>query len=303
MPHNLYLHSGLVLSRRINRNSPRQVHEAIIYNAIESGMALFCSFFINLSIIAVNAGNFFDLTCSENADGPYACLSPQAYSPAASHGGGGHCTLPLDGRPGLCGQIGLSGEGTALQHGLGKSALYVWAVGLLAAGQAATMTATYAGQVIMGGCLEIQLAPWKRVAFTRVIALGPSILVAAYTIDTGAYNNINEYLNVIQSLQLPFAMLPLLCFTAQGRIMGRFRSGSATLGVNVLLAALILAVNAVLVVQFCAGFSTVGVIAVSMYTVLYLLICTCMVTSRFFTRCNRSVVVAQHLLPSHNAVM
>merc|ERR1712048_239053 len=152
-----------------------------------------------------------------------------------------HCNLPTGGN-GICNDIGLNGEGNALKHGIGGSALYIWAIGLLAAGQAATMTCTYAGQIIMGGCLEIQLAPWKRVAFTRAIALGPSIFVAAATVgDDKLFNSINEYLNVLQSVQLPFAMLPLLYFTSQPRVMGRFRSYRGVLIMNFSLAAVVLA--------------------------------------------------------------
>merc|ERR1719437_120993 len=65
MPHNLYLHSGLVLSRKINRNSPKKVHEATWYNFLESALALLASFFINLAIVATNAGNFYNPTCAE----------------------------------------------------------------------------------------------------------------------------------------------------------------------------------------------------------------------------------------------
>merc|ERR1711937_578025 len=122
-----------------------------------------------------------------------------------------------DGKAGVCAEIGLSLEGDALKHALGPAALYIWAVGLLAAGQAATMTATYAGQIIMGGCLEIVLAPWKRVAFTRCIALGPSVFIAWWssTVNPQLYNTINELLNTLQSGQLPFAMLPLLHVSSQ----------------------------------------------------------------------------------------
>jgi len=136
------------------------------------------------------------------------------------------------------------------------------------------MTCTYAGQIIMGGCLEIQLAPWKRVAVTRAAALGPSILVAAMTVGNDTlFNNINEYLNVLQSLQLPFAMLPLLNFTSKTAVMGRHRSSGVALTINFLLAAIVLSVNALLVVQFAEDFSVAGQVAVSIYAVLYVAIC------------------------------
>lgn len=273
MPHNLYLHSGLVLSRRINRASIHRVYEAIRYNAMESALALICSFFINLAIVAANANNFYVETCARADGGPFACLD----SAAVDEGQGqGSCVLP-SGAAGVCSELGLDKEGIALKHGLGDYALYIWAIGLLAAGQAATMTCTYAGQVIMGGIIEINLAPWKRVAFTRAIALGPSVAVAFLTIDGNLYNDINEYLNVLQSLQLPFAMLPVLHFSADRTLMGRFRPGPFKLVVNVTLALLILTVNSMLVVQFTETFSTTGIVFVYMYAVVYIAVCVRMV--------------------------
>jgi len=277
MPHNLYLHSGLVLSRRIDRNSNRKVNNAINYNLIESGLALFCSFLINLSVVAANAGNFFSDTCATKHDGPYACLSPDAID--SKDPTYGHCTSPVG--EGLCAVIGLKGEGAALETGIGKASLYIWSIGLLAAGQAATMTCTYAGQIIMGGCLQIELAPWKRVALTRAAALGPSILVATLTIgDDKLFNAINEYLNVFQSLQLPFAMLPVLAISSKPRIMGRFCSSCLMAILNRGVAVLVLVVNFVAVVQFAEGFSKVGKVLIAVYGLLYFGICARMLFIR-----------------------
>jgi natural resistance-associated macrophage protein len=283
MPHNLYLHSGLVISRDIKRTSPNRVYEAITYNFLESSLALLVSFFINLAVVAVNANSFYDPVCAAQDGGPWACLSSEAFHARHNDGSGHPCHLPGgSGEMGKCGDIGLALEGTALQRGLGHAALYIWAVGLLAAGQAATMTATYAGQVIMGGCLEIQLAPWKRVAFTRCIALGPSVFIAwlSSTVDPQLYNTINELLNTLQSVQLPFAMLPLLHVSSQAHIMGVFKSGCIKTIVNLSLASIILVVNAILVVQYAQTFDTVGIILVICYAVVYLLICARMVLNK-----------------------
>ena len=214
MPHNLYLHSGLVLSRKIKRSRPSRVHAAIWYARIESAMALLVSFFINLAIVATNADAFFAKSCTTLTNGPFACMDADAFNRSGDNkhtapgSQGTSCVMPSGGM-GQCGELGLSSEGYALASSLGESALYIWAVGLLAAGQASTMVCTYAGQIIMGGCLQIQLAPWKRVAFTRAIALGPAMLVAVSTgSDTSLFNNINEYLNVLQSLQLVSGVRP-----------------------------------------------------------------------------------------------
>ena len=90
--------------------------------------------------------------------------------------------------------------GAALEAvGDGVSSKIIWGIGLLAAGQAATMTATFAGQIIMEGFLNIKIAMWKRVAVTRACALGPSLAVALYTADNpGLTNSINEWLNILQ---------------------------------------------------------------------------------------------------------
>jgi natural resistance-associated macrophage protein len=260
-----------VLSRNINRNSPKKVNDATWYNLIESALALLVSFFINVAVVATNAGNFFNINCAEADGGPYACLHPKSIQGDPSTDI--KCTRPSGGY-GICTDIGLSQEGTALKHGIGDAALYIWAIGLLAAGQAATMTCTYAGQIIMGGCLQIQLAPWKRVAFTRAFALGPSIVVAAVTVGSNSlFNTINEYLNVLQSVQLPFAMLPLLYFTSRTGFMGRFKSRPGVLIMNFCLAGIVLAVNGTLVVQFVEGYQLGGIIAVCCCATLYLFLC------------------------------
>jgi natural resistance-associated macrophage protein len=283
MPHNLYLHSSLVLSRKIERTSPDRVNQAIKYNLIESSLALLISFFINLGILAANANNFYSPTCAEHPQGPYACLSIAAFDASGDvgNGQGTPCVLPT-GASGKCGQIGLDSEANALKYGLGHAATYTWAIGLLAAGQASTMTCTYAGQVIMGGCLDIQLAPWKRVAFTRALALGPSIAVAATTIsDSGLYNDINEYLNVLQSVQLPFAMLPLLHFSAQKSLLGRFRSSPCFMFLNVCLALVVMSINMYLIYQFLEDKSLSYIVPVCIYGVLYFFVCMCMMWTDF----------------------
>jgi len=259
MPHNLYLHSGLVLSRKVKRDSPTRVYAAIWYSRIEAAAALLFSFFINLAIIAANASEFFNPVCAELTNGPFACFSTETTGgdgvSNGSAGGGGSrqlCALPSrDNVSGACDELGLQLEGRALAEGLSQSSLYIWALGLLAAGQASTMVCTYAGQIIMGGCLQLELAAWKRVAITRIFALGPALAVALSTVENAKlFININEYLNILQSVQLPFAMLPVLHFASSKRHLGRFASGPILFAVTCCLAFLVLSVNVLLVVQF-----------------------------------------------------
>lgn len=116
--------------------------------------------------------------------------------------------------------VGLKNAGDYLQEQFGSMAKIVWAIGLLAAGQSSTMTGTFAGQYAMQGFLDIQWAPWRRTLLTRSIALVPSLLFAISF--TANMDTMNEWLNVQQSIQLPFALTPLLVFSCNKRIMGDF---------------------------------------------------------------------------------
>lgn len=114
--------------------------------------------------------------------------------------------------------------GIFLGCSFGAAAMYIWAVGILAAGQSSTMTGTYAGQFAMEGFLNLQWARWKRVLFTRTIAIVPTFLVAFFA-DMNNLSSMNDILNAIMSLQLPFATLPTIAFTSSVQIMGEFRNG------------------------------------------------------------------------------
>lgn len=114
--------------------------------------------------------------------------------------------------------------GIFLGCSFGAAAMYIWAVGILAAGQSSTMTGTYAGQFAMEGFLNLQWARWKRVLFTRTIAIVPTFLVAFFA-NIDNLSGMNDILNAIMSLQLPFATLPTIAFTSSVQIMGEFRNG------------------------------------------------------------------------------
>uniref|UniRef100_A0A7S0JAL6 Natural resistance-associated macrophage protein n=1 Tax=Calcidiscus leptoporus TaxID=127549 RepID=A0A7S0JAL6_9EUKA len=281
MPHNLYLHSGLVLSRKVNRSSKHKVNDAIWYARIESAGALLVSFLINLALVAPNANSFFSKTCAETPSnsGPFACISRAAWAKAGSDDsdGQGEACILRGGGAGVCSELGLLSEGYALQHAFNNASLYIWAIGLLAAGQAATMTCTYAGQVIMGGCLQIRLAPWKRTALTRLFAIGPALAVAASTYNNQSlFNNINEYLNVLQSVQLPFAMLPVLHFARQSKLLGIFASRSWLRAVSYFFAAIVMVVNVILIVQFVEDYPVGAIVGVCCYGIGYCVCCVCM---------------------------
>ena len=242
MPHNLYLHSGLVQSRRVDRRKPSQVRDVLAYTFVDSALALAASFVINLAVVAAFAAFFYHANCGAST----ACV-PRA---SADEGDGASCASALL-ADGVCSTIGLGAAAPALGAVLGPTGVLLWGVGLLAAGQASTMAATIAGQYVMEGFWDIDLAKWKRVALARALALGPAVFVAVATShDAALQNSINEGLNVLQSAVLPFAMLPLLHLTSKPDLMGRFVTGPRLAAAARVAATVVLLVNIVLVVQY-----------------------------------------------------
>lgn len=106
----------------------------------------------------------------------------------------------------------------------GLAALYIWAVGILAAGQSSTMTGTYAGQFAMEGFLNLQWKRWKRVFVTRTLAIVPTFCLAYFN-NIQDLTGMNDTLNAVMSLQLPFAVIPTIAFTSSVLIMGKFANG------------------------------------------------------------------------------
>ncbi|XP_062300193.1 natural resistance-associated macrophage protein 2-like isoform X2 [Scomber scombrus] len=209
MPHNIYLHSALVKSREIDRRNKKEVKEANKYFFIESTIALFISFLINVFVVAVFAQSFFNKTNMEvnamcNATGsPHSDLFP------LNNG-----TLEVD----------IYKGGVVLGCFFGPAALYIWAIGILAAGQSSTMTGTYSGQFVMEGFLNLRWSRFARVLLTRSIAITPTLLVAIFQ-DVQHLTGMNDFLNVLQSMQLPFALIPILTFTSLTSIMNDFANG------------------------------------------------------------------------------
>jgi natural resistance-associated macrophage protein len=261
MPHNIYLHSALVQTRRVDRTDPEHVALANKYFGLEAALALLCSFLINAAVVAVFSKGFYDAACAPTGRACVFERSTPSSSPHNLHKSPQFCTTAA-GRRGVCGEIGLADAGDALMQLLGGSARTVWAVGLLAAGQSSTMTGTYAGQFVMQGFLELELMPWVRVALTRAAALGPAVAVVLYGAAQsrsaadggGGLNRRDEWRNVLQSVQLPFALLPLLQFTDSERIMGpRFVNSAALSRAGWALTGGVVLCNVVLVGQQLSG--------------------------------------------------
>lgn len=129
----------------------------------------------------------------------------------------------------------------ALKETFGNFARVIWGVGLLAAGQSSTMTGTYCGQFVMEGFFDFKLVIWKRVLVTRSIAIMPA-LVVAFLQD---FDDVDNYLNILQSIQLPFALIPLLKFTSSDLVMGRFANGKFAKWFSIVMAIGLFIVNAV----------------------------------------------------------
>nr|XP_020443403.1 natural resistance-associated macrophage protein 2-like isoform X2 [Monopterus albus] len=185
MPHNIYLHSALVKSREVDRSSKKEVKEANKYFFIESSIALFISFLINVFVVAVFAEAFYNRTnievynvCNQTGS-PHSHLFPQSNE-----------TLEVD----------IYKGGVVLGCFFGPAALYIWAVGILAAGQSSTMTGTYSGQFVMEGFLDLRWSRFARVLLTRSLAITPTLLVAIFQ-DVRHLTGMNDFLNVLQSVQ------------------------------------------------------------------------------------------------------
>ncbi|XP_037773733.1 natural resistance-associated macrophage protein 2-like [Penaeus monodon] len=132
--------------------------------------------------------------------------------------------------------------------------MYIWAVGILAvgilaAGQSSTMTGTYVGQFAMEGFLNLRWKRWQRVLLTRTIAITPTFFIAFYQ-DINDLSGMNDLLNAIMSLQLPFALIPTVTFTSSEHIMGEFKNGVFTKVIASLLSVVVIGINIWFVVDF-----------------------------------------------------
>jgi manganese transport protein len=187
MPHNLYLHSALVQTRRIPP-SREGFRLACRYNLIDSVVALNLAFFVNAAILVMAGATFYS--------------HPELWSQG--------------------GDIQLQDAHRLLNRVLGTQlAPILFAVALLAAGQSSTLTGTLAGQVVMEGFLNFRMRPWMRRLVTRLVAIVPALLTILF-FGASQMTNLLVASQVVLSLQLPFAVVPLLQFTNERARMGEF---------------------------------------------------------------------------------
>jgi manganese transport protein len=198
MPHNLYLHSALVQSRRFDRDDA-SIKRAIRFNTIDSTVALGIAFFVNAAIMVLAAMVFFGKNNVVLSGGRVVTFSPDADWIRIAY-----LTLaPL--------------LGTAM-------ASVLFGVALLASGQSSTITGTLAGQVVMEGFMNWRIRPWLRRLITRSLAILPAVFIIGLRGDSSV-NDLLTLSQVVLALQLPFAMFPLLWFTSSRRRMGQWRNG------------------------------------------------------------------------------
>ncbi len=198
MPHNLYLHSALVQSRKLQKDEP-SMRRAIVFNTIDSTVALTIAFFVNAAILVLAAMVFFGKESVTTATGQVVRFGGDSDWIRIAY-----LTLaPL--------------LGTTLASTL-------FAVALLASGQSSTITGTLAGQVVMEGFMHWRIQPWVRRLITRSLAIVPAVLIIGIRGDSSV-TDLLTLSQVVLALQLPFAMFPLLQFTSSRKRMGTWRNG------------------------------------------------------------------------------
>lgn len=214
MPHNLYLHSSLVQTRRID-SSEKGIWSAIKYNFIDSAIALNAAFFVNSAILILAASTFFRAGMFEVSDiqDSYKFLAPLTGTEWAS---------------------------------------ILFGVALVAAGQSSTITGTLAGQVVMEGYLNLRIAPWLRRLITRLIAIIPAYVVILIY-GEGKTGELLVFSQVVLSLQLGFAVIPLIHFTSDKQKMGVFAIKPWVKIAAWTIAFIIVSLNVKLVIQEITG--------------------------------------------------
>ncbi|KAL6515517.1 hypothetical protein OROHE_018551 [Orobanche hederae] len=210
MPHNIFLHSALVLSRKIP-NSVRGINDACRYFLMESGFALFIAFLINVAVISVSG-----TVCSGN-------------------------NLSKDIKD-SCDDMTLNSASFLLKNVLGRSSSTIYAIALLASGQSSTITGTYAGQFIMQGFLDLKMRKWLRNLMTRCIAITPSLIVSVIGGSSGA-GRLIIIASMILSFELPFALIPLLKFSSTSTKMGPHKNSIYIIVISWILGLGIMGIN------------------------------------------------------------
>jgi manganese transport protein len=214
MPHNLYLHSSIVQTRAYERSDAGR-RDAIKWATVDSTIALMLALFINAAILVVAAATFHK---------------------------SGHADVA---------EIGQAFELLSPLLGLGIAST-LFAVALLASGRNSTVTATLAGQIVMDGFLDLRLPNWARRLLTRGIAIVPVVIVTALYGERGTADLL-VFSQVVLSMQLPFAVIPLVRFVSDKRKMGNFAISRSVAAAAWIVAAVIVVLNVKLLLDMLFG--------------------------------------------------
>ncbi|SDE49225.1 manganese transport protein [Pricia antarctica] len=265
MPHNLYLHSSLVQTRKIDR-SFKGIKKAIKYNFIDTVIALNLAFFVNTAILVLAAAAFF-------VNGYYNVAEIQDAS-------------------------------ELLEHLFGSVAPTFFGIALVAAGQSSTITGTLAGQIVMEGHLNLRIQPWLRRLITRLLAIIPALFTILY-FGEDALGSLLILSQVVLSLQLGFAVIPLIHFNSDKKMMKEF---TIKLWVRILAwmsAAVIVYLNITLVINEIEGWikASSGENTVLIYAVVIpiALACFALLVYVFIHPMLKSVPRERHQLPHGHA--
>lgn len=264
MPHNIYLHSALVQTRKIGRDVAG-IKRALKLNFIDSAVALNLAFFVNAAILIVAAAVFFKTGRTDVAEIKQAheLLDPMLGS---------------------------------------RLAPILFAVALIAAGQSSTVTGTLAGQVVMEGYLHLRINPWIRRLLTRVVAIIPAVVV----IVLNGENDIDSLLvlsQVVLSLQLGFAIIPLIHFVSDKQTMGIFTIKPITQILAWLITTVLVYLNLRMVIEqagtyFSESHSTIGKIAVIAAGFLYVALLITTIIYPLIKRGAKRTLTGMHLAPA-----
>ncbi|XP_077231674.1 metal transporter Nramp7.2-like [Tasmannia lanceolata] len=210
MPHNLFLHSALVLSRKVPQ-SVQGIHNARKYFFMESSFAIFIAFLINMAMLSVTAA---------------VCYGENLSTEDANN----------------CANVTLDSASFLLRNVLGKSSSIVYGIALLTSGQTSAITGTYAGQFIMQGFLNMKMRPWLRNLMTRCVAIVPSLIVVIIAGPSGG-GQLIIISGIVLGFELPFALIPLLKFSSGGTKMGRHKNSIYIIVIAWILGACFIGIN------------------------------------------------------------
>ena len=226
MPYNIYLHSGLISKKTIKRGMKGRLEAAKILYCVEAGIALLMAFIINLFVVCIFASGLYGKTyeqfysiCENSNNSRYHNISNGDLN--------GNMTIT---------KTNFVEGGVYLACQYGDATMYIWGISIFIAGQSSTMSKMFASQFVLEGFFDLKWKRWQTALFSRAFAIIPCILVAFAVSDTSStyilndnmklFSTFNDSLNYTMALMLPSALIPLLTFTCDKKIMGEYANST-----------------------------------------------------------------------------